>query len=117
MTRFLVPATVLVALATLPVRAQSQRDLDETAQASFTKADRALNATYNALAARLEPDGKAALVTAERSWLRFRDDECTFETQLTLGGSMHGMAVVECQARLTRARTADLQRRIDHPDE
>ena len=99
-------------ISSVPATAQSQMELNEQASQAFGKADGALNKVYGQLLAKVSPVGKEALKQAQRSWLTFRDQECDFETMGTLGGSIHGMMVVECRARLTLARVKDLQAQV-----
>ena len=95
-----------------PAAAQSQMELNEQASQAFGKADSALNRVYGQLSARVSPAGKNSLKQAQRFWLNFRDQECDFETLGTVGGSIHGMMVVECRTRLTVTRIKDLQAQV-----
>ncbi len=101
------------ALAIGPAAAQSQRELNAQAGGSLQKADAQLNATYNKLRARISDAGKKSLQTAQQSWLRFRDQECEFETLGTVGGSIHSMMVAACLTRLTDQRTKDVDRLLN----
>lgn len=44
--------------------------------------DKRLNTTYKALLGKLDAKGKAKLVTAERSWLKFENDDGAFQNNL-----------------------------------
>jgi uncharacterized protein YecT (DUF1311 family) len=46
------------------------------------KQDKRLNANYKALAAKLGPEAKKQLVLAERAWLKFKEDNGTFENAI-----------------------------------
>jgi uncharacterized protein YecT (DUF1311 family) len=106
----------IVGPPTLPAAAQTQRELNAAAAADFDKADRRLNDVYKALMARISSNGQGRLREAQVAWLRFRDQECTFETMGTEGGSIHGMMVTMCRTRLTAQRVTDLEHQLDCPE-
>jgi uncharacterized protein YecT (DUF1311 family) len=72
-----------------------------------------LNAVYNKLRAKISDAGKKNLQVAQQSWLRFRDQECEFETMRTVGGSIHSMIVAICLTRLTDQRVKDLEAQLN----
>ena len=90
--------------------AQSQMQLNQEAGTDLQKADRQLNDVYKNLLAVTSADWKARLTAAQLSWITFRDRECEFETIATVGGSIHGMMVANCQTRLTLHRVGELER-------
>ena len=103
------PATVS-AQAKDCANATTQLDMNVCAAAAQKTADQQLNKTYNTLIARIaDPDAIAQLRNAEKAWLAYRDQECTFETSMTVGGSVHPMIVAQCLETKTRARTKELQ--------
>lgn len=95
------------------VVAQSQMELNARAADDLRKSDQQLNAVYNKLRARISDAGKKSLQTAQQSWLRFRDQECEFETMGTVGGSIHSMIVAICLTRLTDQRIKDLEAQLN----
>jgi uncharacterized protein YecT (DUF1311 family) len=107
--------TVGLAIVTLalPALAQSQMELNQQAGQEFGKADKHLNEVYRALMAKLPADHSAKLREAQVSWLRFRDQECAFETMGTVGGSIHGMVETYCRARLTQERVGQLEKQLN----
>ena len=113
MRRVLTVACVLTALAVGSVAAQSQMELNAQAAADLRKSDQQLNAVYNKLRAKISDAGKKSLQTAQQSWLRFRDQECEFETMGTVGGSIHSMIVAICLTRLTDQRIKDLEAQLN----
>jgi uncharacterized protein YecT (DUF1311 family) len=113
MRRVLTVACVLTALAVGSVAAQSQMELNAQAAADLRKSDQQLNAFYNRLRAKISDAGKKSLQTAQQSWLRFRDQECEFETMGTVGGSIHSMIVAICLTRLTDQRIKDLEAQLN----
>ncbi|MFO1079248.1 MAG: lysozyme inhibitor LprI family protein [Reyranellaceae bacterium] len=115
MKRFVAALLVLTAVggAAFPAATQSQRELNAAAAADFDKADRRLNDVYKALMAKISSNGQGRLREAQVTWLRFREQECIFETMGTEGGSIHGMMVTMCRTRLTAQRVKDLEHQLD----
>ena len=74
-----------------------------TAQA-FAREDGLLNQVYAAYRAKLEPDRRAALTVAQKTWLTFRDTECKFEEDNYAGGSIQPAIWSTCLAGLTQER-------------
>jgi uncharacterized protein YecT (DUF1311 family) len=101
------------ALAAGGAAAQSQLELNQQAAADLRKSDERLNVVYRALQAKISDAGKKSLQTAQQSWLRFRDQECEFETIGTVGGSIHSMIVAICLTRLTDQRVKDLEAQLN----
>jgi uncharacterized protein YecT (DUF1311 family) len=104
---------VLAAAAVGAAAAQSQMELNAQAGADLRKSDEQLNAVYNKLRAKISDAGKKSLQAAQQSWLRFRDQECEFETMGTVGGSIHSMIVAICLTRLTDQRIKDLEAQLN----
>ena len=103
----------IIVVAAGAAMGQSQMELNAQAGADLRKSDQQLNAVYNKLRAKISDAGKKSLQTAQQSWLRYRDQECEFETSGTVGGSIHGMMVAICQTRLTDQRVKDLERLLN----
>jgi len=72
----------------------------------FMQADSDLNLVYNKLRARLNPADKQTLLSAQRGWIRERDNECgmTDETNIRVD--------IECAKTKTIARTNWLNDRL-----
>jgi uncharacterized protein YecT (DUF1311 family) len=104
---------VLIALPFTPLHAQTQQEMTATEGEKFKKADKALNAAYDRLLAKISPAGQSALREAQRTWLRFRDQECEFETLGSKGGTVHPMVLLMCMTGLTQLRTAQLVAQIE----
>ena len=92
---------------------QSQMELNQQSYNDYQKADKQLNATYTALMAKISAAGKARLREAQISWLRFRDQECAFETMGTEDGSIHPLILNNCLTGLTLARVKELERQLN----
>lgn len=113
MIRRLVVLLAMVIAMPATVFAQSQMELNQQAGTTLQDADRQLNAAYTKLRTRLGPESRARLQAAEEAWIRFRDRECAFIGAPTAGGSIHGMIVAQCQARLTLVRVKDLESQLN----
>jgi uncharacterized protein YecT (DUF1311 family) len=92
---------------------QTQTDLTLCAAKYFEEADARLNETFNRLSAKLGAEERPKLIEAQRAWIKYRDAQCAFETQLTTGGSIHPMEVAQCAAALTKEQTRKLERQIN----
>ena len=103
----------VTAIAIGSAAAQSQMELNARAGSDLRKSDEQLNAVYNKLRAKISDAGKKSLQTAQQSWLRFRDQECEFETMGTVGGSIHSMVIALCLTRLTDQRIKDLDAQLN----
>jgi uncharacterized protein YecT (DUF1311 family) len=113
MRRVLAVAGTIAVIGGGAAMAQSQMEMNAQAGSALQKSDAQLNAVYNKLRARISDAGKQKLQAAQQSWLRFRDQECEFETSGTLGGSIHSMMVAVCLTRLTDQRAKDLDRLLN----
>jgi len=102
--------------------AQTQSEINLCAVQEAKKADAALNRQWAATAAIMRAQDKggytpkdgrpgfyAALLDAQRAWIKFRDLECRVEGYAMRGGSAEPMTVSACLAQVTRARTAQLK--------
>lgn len=90
---------------------QSQAEMNEEADASYRKADAALNASYKKLTAKLDAEGVKKLREAQRAWIAFRDAEAEAVSDDYRGGSMRPMIHSGILERLTRERTVQLDDR------
>ena len=120
MIRFL--ATLLALALTTPVVAQTQGQMNATADGAFHRADNAMTRQWKATYARMKAldaadtsrgggfGYAAATLASQRAWLAFRDAQCTIEGGEFAGGSMQGMAIAGCRTRLTDARTQQLRK-------
>jgi len=136
----MIKAVVIGALLALPVsnalaqedlpldcaNAQTQADMNQCSYLDFEKADEALNAVYKrAMKSAQAADKQAAemgehyvgavaeLKKAQRAWIDYRDGNCEGMSREALGGSMQSMLISGCQARMTEARSKELQELIE----
>lgn len=91
--------------------AQDQATMNECAGKALKKSDAELNAVYKEIEQRLKDDSDTTklLVTAQRSWVAFRDAECTFSNSRSADGSVYPMIYAMCIDGLTQLRTKQLK--------
>ncbi|AEH88379.1 lysozyme inhibitor LprI family protein [Mesorhizobium opportunistum] len=101
--RFLLAVIATLSFATTAALADPASD--------FKRADQGLNQTFKQIQKRLADDsgGKARLVKAQRTWIAFRNAECTFQSGGDDGGSAAPMVAAACQAELTKDRNKQLK--------
>ena len=123
-------AVALLCLAPAPLLAQDAHEIDCAkamvqmemtfcAEQDWIAADAALNEAWAPAMARMRAldEGQPAdlkgaadaLRAAQRAWVGYRDLACTAEGYQYRGGSMEPMVIYACRARLTEARTEELQ--------
>lgn len=109
--RFLLALTPLLLLSTVTHAADCDNATDhatmnQCAAQQNKAADKELNALYQQITNRLKstPDSKKLLVSAQRSWVAFRDAECTFSSAGVEGGSAYPLIYSNCVTELTKAR-------------
>ena len=91
----------------------NQAELDQCAGRDFNGADDRLNAVYNMLVTKYDPQSEMLLKTAERAWIAYRDAECSFETNGTAGGSINSMEYTLCRTDKTKAHIKELSAQLD----
>ena len=112
----------LFAFAAAPARADekincksqdlNQMQLDQCAVQDFEKSDAKLNALYKTLISKYDAANGALLKDAQRKWLAFRDAECSYETNGTVGGTINPMMDTMCRTRMTDARVKELNTQL-----
>ncbi len=106
-------ASTFIALATLPLSAQTQVEMTGKAGNELTQAEQRMDKVYAELMGKISANSGKMLQTAQQSWRQFRDEECTFETRGTVGGSVNHMLLYGCQTGLTNERTKRLERQLN----
>ncbi|MDQ0320614.1 uncharacterized protein YecT (DUF1311 family) [Pararhizobium capsulatum DSM 1112] len=91
--------------------ALDQASMNECAGAAYKKSDTELNSLYKQIQGRLknDPDTLKLLVAAQRSWIAFRDAECTFSDSSAAEGSVYPMIYAQCLDGMTQTRTESLK--------
>jgi uncharacterized protein YecT (DUF1311 family) len=97
-----------------------QATINQCARREYESADAQMNRAWRVLVRetrkfdreiRRNGDSRAtysALLTAQRNWVKFRDSQCEAEANQYLGGSMAPGVEYTCLARVTQARTKEL---------
>lgn len=76
----------------------------------YELADKRLNDVYKQLIANLSKEEKALLAEAQLGWIKVRDNSCEFEVYKNRGGSGFQGFLNECLERMTKQRTAELEK-------
>jgi uncharacterized protein YecT (DUF1311 family) len=92
--------------------AKTQSQLNICAQKDFEKATAAYSASYRQLSQSVGNKQRQLLRQVQTEWLQYRVKACEFEQNGVEGGSAAPMVLWQCQARMTRERTAELQRHL-----
>lgn len=96
--------------------ARTQVEMNLCAVRGYEAADAEMNRAYARLRAAVDEVERAALLAAQRAWLRFRDAHCAFEASGFRGGSMEPMVHSGCMAVTTRERTKQLEDALEMAD-
>lgn len=106
----------MIANAQQPVCHNDGSGVDAAACAheDFVRADAQLNDAYQAAlnmfgADSERADARAALVAAQREWIRFRDADCQVQDRIFQHGTMREATVQSCLRDLTEQRTKELK--------
>ncbi|XZO01448.1 MAG: lysozyme inhibitor LprI family protein [Microcoleus sp.] len=76
----------------------------------YELADKRLNDVYKQLIAKLNGEEKALLAEAQLGWIKVRDNSCEFEVYKNRGGTGYQGFLNECLERMTKQRTAELEK-------
>ena len=88
---------------------QTTVDMNMCSSQEFQAADKKLNQVYQQLQPKLNSKQKQRLIVAQRSWLKFRDETCDYESGHFEGGSVAPSIYGYCRARVTKERVKDLE--------
>jgi uncharacterized protein YecT (DUF1311 family) len=90
-------------------KATTTPELKYCSQQSYQAADKKLNQVYKQVISRINAQQKRLLITGQQAWIKFRDNNCDFETYGSRGGTGYEIFRNGCLERLTEQRTKDLQ--------
>lgn len=90
--------------------ATTQARMNECAHEDFLVATAGYAASYKAISDKLGPRQKDQFRRTQKLWIKYRTAACNFESSGVAGGSAQGMVKSQCDARMTRARTAELEK-------
>ncbi|MBE9123183.1 DUF1311 domain-containing protein [Tychonema sp. LEGE 07199] len=88
---------------------QTTLDMNMCSSQEFKAADTKLNQLYQQLRAKINSKQQQRLTVAQRSWLKFRDESCSYEAGHFEGGTLASSTYVYCRARVTQQRVKDLE--------
>lgn len=84
-------------------------EMRECASADLQKADKALNATYKKLMAKLDDKiAKDKLKKSQRAWIAFRDANAEFSADEMRGGTGEGLLYTGTVTQMTKQREKEL---------
>jgi uncharacterized protein YecT (DUF1311 family) len=87
----------------------AEREVYACSVTQYEAADKELNDVYRkVMTEQTDEASQARLKTAQRNWLKFRDDECTFETAEYAGSRLEDPTYRMCRTKFARARTKQL---------
>lgn len=103
--------------------ATSTAEINECIQNEYDAADKELNQVYKTIVASLKKDIKTGdefekkdaketlirLITSQRTWIKYRLENCSLESIQMLGGSGEGTINGGCQVRMTKEKTQQLK--------
>ena len=103
--------TLLPAAHALDCKAAAmQADMNACAYEDFLAANALQAAAIKTLDARLSSAQRQRWRAAQKSWIAWRTAQCSFESGAAAGGSARAMLRWQCVTRLTRERTAAIER-------
>jgi len=89
--------------------ANTQFELTRCAARARDQADAELNNVYRGLMKDAGTTERVKLRAAQLAWIKFRDTHCDYESVGNKGGSIYPMVYSFCLAKVTVARTKQLQ--------
>lgn len=76
--------------------------------------DKQLNASYTKLLNLLSLSGQKKLRASERTWLKFRENECIFSGHSMEGGTGEPVLISSCYLEMTKERLLKLIQELDY---
>ena len=86
----------------------TQARMNECAYEDFLAANSGYAASYKTLSDSMSATQKDQFRRTQKLWIQYRTAACNFESSGVAGGSARPMVKWQCDARMTRARTAEL---------
>ena len=91
----------------------TQTDMNLCSYDVAEKENMALEAVYNKLMEKINPDSQAKLREAQSAWIEYRKKQCEFNTRGTVSGSVHPMIVNYRYAGLAYEQTKTLRLQLE----
>ena len=82
--------------------------MTDCAYEDFLAATAGYAASYKSLSDGMSATQKDQFRRTQKLWIQYRTAACNFESSGVVGGSARPMVKWQCDARMTRARTAEL---------
>lgn len=117
-------ALSMLIFVTVPTGPQAQKkdpctdgettaEMKQCAAKKYKQADDELNRVYRQLMSKLDDEGhRTSLKTAQQAWLKYRDNNCDFESYLNRGGTIYSVVVTDCMTSMTTSRTKEMNEQI-----
>lgn len=90
--------------------AATQARMNECAYEDFLAATAGYAASYKAISDKLAGRQRDQFRRTQKRWIQYRTAACNFESSGVQGGSAQGMVKWRCDTRMTRVRTAELEK-------
>ncbi|MEG4629008.1 lysozyme inhibitor LprI family protein [Microcoleus sp. AR_TQ3_B6] len=91
-------------------RPQGDVEVRACIRLNYEASDKRLNEVYKQLISHLSGEERALLSEAQIGWIKLRDKTCEFEVYKSRGGTGYGGFLNQCLERLTKQRTAELEK-------
>lgn len=88
---------------------QTTVEMNVCSSQEFQAADSKLNQLYQQLQAKISSRQKQRLTVAQRTWIKFRDENCDYAKGQFEGGSLAASTYGYCRATVTQERIKDLE--------
>ena len=86
----------------------TQKAMNECAYEDFLAATANYAQSNKSVMDKLHGNSRNFFRRAQKSWIAYRTATCAFESSAAHGGSVQGMIVSQCAARMTRARVVEM---------
>jgi uncharacterized protein YecT (DUF1311 family) len=83
-------------------------DWGECGEAWLDRLQVELNLAWKRARGSVDVQGRKALLTEQRAWLKFRDSSCTFWAEGSYGRNGQVLSFIGCRAAIVEARISDL---------
>ncbi|MBI4382891.1 MAG: DUF1311 domain-containing protein [Nitrospinae bacterium] len=93
--------------------ALAQTDMNLCASNDARKTERELEAVYKKLMKKIRPKGQAKLRAVQNAWIKYRKEQCEFNTMGSISGSIHPTVLSYCYAHLADQQKKILQEQLD----
>ncbi|MEG5059722.1 lysozyme inhibitor LprI family protein [Microcoleus sp. A2-C5] len=88
---------------------QTTVDMTLCSTQEFKAADTKLNQLYQQILPIINSKQKQRLTTAQRTWVKFRDETCNYSAGHFEGGTLAPSVYISCKAKVTQQRVKDLE--------